>query len=354
MKRVKWIDICKGIGIILVVLGHAPREVMRNEFWIIDIVYRFIYSFHMGLFFFLSGLTFGMIDTNKSKTNIIIKKVKVLLIPWLTYSIFIYVFILAINHFQYVHNILIDTNLKVITFLNYFKLSFLAQNPYAFHLWFLLVLFIIQIIFLIYDKVFTDNENVMLYFMIIFCIIMLFINSNIIIIKYIFEYLFYYILGYIYIKNEKFEIILNKYKYFGVLGTIFYSILKSLQYDYLFIDIINMIFITPLMISFVIYISKKLEFSKINKKLSMIGRDSFIIYLFHQPFCCAILGMIMLKLLPSSFISYLIIISTCIIASFIFPYLICYVIKKLANRVIRFLVIRLNEQLFSRDKRCVD
>jgi len=48
-KRIEYLDIAKGIGILLVVLGH-------NDFEVISLfVQRLIYSFHMPLFFFLSG-----------------------------------------------------------------------------------------------------------------------------------------------------------------------------------------------------------------------------------------------------------------------------------------------------------
>lgn len=48
-KRIEYIDIAKGIGILLVVLGH-------NDFgYISPYAYHVIYSFHMPLFFFLSG-----------------------------------------------------------------------------------------------------------------------------------------------------------------------------------------------------------------------------------------------------------------------------------------------------------
>jgi fucose 4-O-acetylase-like acetyltransferase len=48
-KRIEYIDIARGIGILLVVLGH-------NDFgYISRFVYKVIYSFHMPLFFFLSG-----------------------------------------------------------------------------------------------------------------------------------------------------------------------------------------------------------------------------------------------------------------------------------------------------------
>ena len=52
-ERVVWVDISKGIGILLVVVGHCLNK--EN-----DIISRgLIYSFHMPLFFILTGYTFA-------------------------------------------------------------------------------------------------------------------------------------------------------------------------------------------------------------------------------------------------------------------------------------------------------
>lgn len=48
-KRIAYLDIARGIGIVLVVLGHNDFEVIS------PFIQRLIYSFHMPLFFFLSG-----------------------------------------------------------------------------------------------------------------------------------------------------------------------------------------------------------------------------------------------------------------------------------------------------------
>jgi fucose 4-O-acetylase-like acetyltransferase len=51
-KRVGYVDITKGIGIILVVMGH-------NDFALISpFAHKLIYSFHMPMFFFMSGMFF--------------------------------------------------------------------------------------------------------------------------------------------------------------------------------------------------------------------------------------------------------------------------------------------------------
>lgn len=46
-SRAEWIDVCRGIGICIVVLGHCSPP-----------LYKLIYSFHMPLFFILSGYLF--------------------------------------------------------------------------------------------------------------------------------------------------------------------------------------------------------------------------------------------------------------------------------------------------------
>lgn len=51
-QRVRYVDIAKGIGIILVVMGH-------NDFSLISpFAHKLIYSFHMPMFFFMSGMFF--------------------------------------------------------------------------------------------------------------------------------------------------------------------------------------------------------------------------------------------------------------------------------------------------------
>lgn len=48
-KRIDWIDTAKGIGIIAVIIGH---------FHVPDLTMRLIYSWHMPLFFIISGILY--------------------------------------------------------------------------------------------------------------------------------------------------------------------------------------------------------------------------------------------------------------------------------------------------------
>lgn len=88
MKRDITIDIMKGIGIFLVVLGHVLEQDLTN---------KFIYSFHMPLFFFISGITlcFSYKENIKFK-EFITKRGKSILNPYFIFSIisFVYWFVI--------------------------------------------------------------------------------------------------------------------------------------------------------------------------------------------------------------------------------------------------------------------
>lgn len=69
------IDIAKGIGIFLVVLGHVPIPM-----WLATP----IYIFHMPLFFFLSGMFFHL---NEDRKMGLYKKIRTLIIPYFFFAI---------------------------------------------------------------------------------------------------------------------------------------------------------------------------------------------------------------------------------------------------------------------------
>lgn len=73
-KRYGFIDAAKALGILFIVLGHVLKD---GDFR------RFIYSFHVPLFFFLSGLTYS---TSKSRYDYIKRKFKTLLLPYAVFS----------------------------------------------------------------------------------------------------------------------------------------------------------------------------------------------------------------------------------------------------------------------------
>jgi len=75
------IDFIKGIAIFSVVLGHC---------WLLDKeIFHFIYSFHMPLFFCISGYLFS---ARKQYKDFLVGKFKNLIIPYIAFFIFSYIF----------------------------------------------------------------------------------------------------------------------------------------------------------------------------------------------------------------------------------------------------------------------
>lgn len=80
--RVSWIDICRGVAILLVLYGHLFNT--DNQRYL-------IYAFHMPLFFFISGLVFKP-PSQKSIIEISKKYSKQLLIPYVIFALLTYLF----------------------------------------------------------------------------------------------------------------------------------------------------------------------------------------------------------------------------------------------------------------------
>lgn len=131
--RLTGLDIAKGIGIILVVIGHSSLPYPLK---------RIIFAFHMPLFFLLSGY---MINVEKYREDIslfITKRVKRLLYPYLSFGIFFYFLWIASHYFMHM-----DPNVaffKPFVGILMGEGSWLKQDTV---LWFLPALFGAQIIF---------------------------------------------------------------------------------------------------------------------------------------------------------------------------------------------------------------
>ena len=80
MKRIEIIDIAKGIGIFLVVIGHL---ISMNSY-----PGKVIYSFHMPLFFFLSGVCFNQ-DKYLKFSSFLCNRLKSLIWPCLCFTVLI-------------------------------------------------------------------------------------------------------------------------------------------------------------------------------------------------------------------------------------------------------------------------
>ena len=280
MKRESFLDIAKGIAAIFVIMGHCNYTNSMLNVW--------IYSFHMPLFFVISGI---LIIPNKylSLKEITRKKIKALIIPYLILSIISYI---LLNILETLKTGRLDLSILLKRFLGII-IEWVGTDYYC-GMWFILTLFfssiisylIVSLIENLHIKEYKKNIFLIISFIVIYIL-------GFIIIKYVKGFLWclnfvpfsiaYVILGYILKRiNKSKKIFSNKiliipmmimnimfcylnYKiagksdiYFSNLGNIFYYLVASITGTIL-----------------VILISKII---KKNNILETFGKHSFIYY----------------------------------------------------------------------------
>ncbi|ERK32040.1 acyltransferase family protein [Clostridium intestinale] len=272
MKRLDWVDILKGIGILYVLIGH----IIINENSLLKV---YIYSFHMPLFFFISGYLFKVNSTYLSHIK---KRLKTLLIPYTTFFIFSYIVTRILFKLSLLETLVNKYELiKIFVVANGFELNKINNTP----LWFLPCLFITENVFFLISK--TKKLRLIFILSLLISIagyILTFKNniSNIWSFKTALISLFFYGIGYI-LKNN--EILFSKIvkfisnKYILLLLFIFnmYIILLNGRIDMNSSYYSNyFLFLLSALISILIYIviSIKINHSDL---LQLIGKSSLLL-----------------------------------------------------------------------------
>ena len=268
--RENWVDYAKGIGIILVVYGHVDRGLYNAKIDMptYELVDSIIYSFHMPLFFFLSGLFFYNSFSNKGSAKLIFSKIDTIFYPYVIWSIFQGGLEVLLS--GYTNG---DLGLRDV-------LS-LLWSPRA-QFWFLYALFFIFVFSTIIYSVMAKRFSIVLFFV----SLVLYLNPTLLPSFYLFDLLtsnfVFFMLGImftLYFKVEYFSTLTTLLGLFFsfVLGQWFFHVLLSNR----FTDKSIILFILAcISISFVVSLSATL--SKANFKcIAYIGSSSMAIYLMH-------------------------------------------------------------------------
>jgi acyltransferase len=154
-QRVKWIDMLRGFGIFLVFLGHTTYT---NKHLV-----HYIFSFHMPLFFFVSGVFFKLTDTSGGFRKFFLTRINMRLVPYisfglLTYCIWLFPLLLKkYGIYQGSHPVPDSLYYKPLVGMLYG----IGVNGWLSHnglLWFLACLFVTEIIFfLMYSTIKTKR-----------------------------------------------------------------------------------------------------------------------------------------------------------------------------------------------------
>lgn len=308
------LDYLKIIGILLVVIGHCTS--IYTGGWVFTspvnspiygLIASYVYTFHVPMLVFVSGSIYYYCRINKGKysslKSLIINKLKRLIVP------FLFIGILYSIPIKYIIG-MIEGNI----FIN-IKDFVLGSNTG--HLWYLLMLFNIFILFYLYEKFILNKKYSIILNLILFSI--LYISSgfftNIFQINRAIQYSIFFYLGYeffrskdkLILKLEKLKsksilimtpvliaislvlILVSKMKLSSIMLSKFFSLINV---------VIAMICITICYL-IVYLINNRMKNiiikEKIDKLINIIGKYSFNIYLLHEPIIFIVLYFIASK-----------------------------------------------------------
>jgi fucose 4-O-acetylase-like acetyltransferase len=273
------ITIAKGIGIILVVIGHYyPNE--RPMYW--ELIHKFIYGFHMPLFLMLSGYLYSKNhDIQKLNLSFFKKKFNRLIIPFISIAILAFVIKYFAGQFYTLRH-----PVSVNSFLSIFITS---KGTYFPLLWFVYSLFIIFMIYPILRL--TLRSKYLIFFL---SISLLFINwPRYFYLSHVFMSLPFFCFGALFSSQIDFDTLENrKVLYLLLIGII----LLTLTYFFAepFIENLLYLKITKLIIGIsgsltVISIAAILNKGlNLNHFLYVIGFYSMSIYLLHTIFSSSV------------------------------------------------------------------
>lgn len=148
--RDKLLDIAKGIGIILVILGHSIQfgsgsKYISENLYFNNIYFIIIYSFHMTLFCTISGYLFSRSVQHHSDWNIIYNKFKRLVIPIFFWSLLYTPWLLFIDVTRH------GLQLSIISVIKKFVYILFSSQ------WFLWAIFFFSIIVIVVRRFLNDS-----------------------------------------------------------------------------------------------------------------------------------------------------------------------------------------------------
>ena len=285
MKTNKKMMMLSFIGIIIVVLGHTGNQIkLMND------IFPY-YSFHMVLFIFISGY-FYKPENEKNiwgRKGYIFKRIKKMVIPYFIWNL---IYGIIINIFKVA---------KIIPYGDSINLNSLFIKPWItghqFVLniasWFLLALFLVNIVYILIRKITSKikiwNDYIAIFVFFIISIISIYLSNknlsqNYIPIMRTGFFIFFYHLGYIYKTKIEGKFKINTIVYLLLIITIQLIVFKvdgNISYIVAFMKFDNKFIITPIIVS----ITGVLFWLKISEILEpALGKSKIVNYISNHTF----------------------------------------------------------------------
>lgn len=280
MDRIKWIDVSKGLAILLVIIGHSIKTDSLLE--------QIIFSFHMPFFFIIAGYLF---NTSREFDNFIYKKAERLLLPYYYTLIIVFIYWLFIGRYI-IHDIS-----RPFTILKIMAQTFLLGTGKEIEnfniapvgtLWFILCLFVSEIIFYSIMKLIKKLSIISQWIIMITICLIGFITSKFIFLPWSIDVSFFsqvflftgYQLKMKDVFNKKFSLNMIIFLLFvWCIGFLTYPIsMNERQYFNVVSPVLTAIAGSVLFIKLSIQISK---FKYINNIFEYLGKVSIIILIYH-------------------------------------------------------------------------
>lgn len=271
----KYICILQFIGPIFVILGHSVNGINVDTITYL-FTKKWIYIFHMPLFFFVSGYLLSHKGwlRNASYLEFIQKKYTRLVVPYLFWNL---LFILP----KYLVQGYLSDNVMIQPLLIFEQFITPRQNIWG-HTWFLVALFIIFLFTPIFKKICDSNKTII--YMILFILILAYMipmNSELFCISDLHKDLLFFYIGTLIgnIKVDFLKSLSEKYtsiiSTFAVIASLFFTIVDGCES-------FNFVPCTLIIIMFFL-IAIKYENNDIFKNVEVFAGYSFGIYILHWP-----------------------------------------------------------------------
>ncbi len=272
-QRSDWVDYAKALGIILVVYGHVAKGLsnagIEAQFKSFETITSVIYSFHMPLFFFVSGFFFYNSLIKRGGTKLILRKLDTVVYPYLIWSIFQGIIEVFLSNYT-------SGN---VTYSEVFSLLWLPRAQF----WFLYVLFVFFSVPTIIFSIFSKKSVILLFLLsIILYVYPLNFSANLIfrLLKGYFVFFVFGIFFSLYFKVEQISnlfslslltsgFIISQYLFHATLG-LHYS---DIGFESLLLALVSILFLVSL--------SSQISTLIPNKVLANIGKLSMAIYILH-------------------------------------------------------------------------